>query len=335
MPTASFEQDGAAFAACGKVAALLLAMSKESAARLLKHFDEDELRLLVRSTAVLGAISPFALSGIVTEFAATVSADPVVQGGPAGAEALLAGVLPADTVRQMLADDGAAQAAAVWQRLGALPPDAVAQALAREHPQAAAYMLAQTSAATVAAVLSALPGAQRSEIMQRFLGMAPVSAAARALVEGELHDTILPGLAKPAEPQAHIRVAEIVNKLERAEMESLLADIAVHRPDDARRVRSLVFTFEDIPQLSDAARAALFAQVQAERIIPALANADPALVQLVLAVVPGRARRMIEQELAVSQDTPAKETAQARRAIAELALSLAARGEISLLEEPA
>lgn len=52
-----------------KAAALLLTMGKPLAARLLKHFDANELKQITRVVAELGAVTVPTLEGLVEEFA--------------------------------------------------------------------------------------------------------------------------------------------------------------------------------------------------------------------------------------------------------------------------
>ena len=49
-----------------KVAALLLAMGKPLASRLLKHFDPAELKIITRSAAALGAVTALLLRGVLS-----------------------------------------------------------------------------------------------------------------------------------------------------------------------------------------------------------------------------------------------------------------------------
>ena len=51
-----------------KVAALLLAMGKPAASRLLKHFDESEIRKIARTVSALGTVSKPLLEDLVDEF---------------------------------------------------------------------------------------------------------------------------------------------------------------------------------------------------------------------------------------------------------------------------
>ena len=60
---------GGALSGVEKVAVLLLALGKNRAAKILKHFDPEHLRLLTRSAADLRTISMGDLEMLVEEFA--------------------------------------------------------------------------------------------------------------------------------------------------------------------------------------------------------------------------------------------------------------------------
>jgi flagellar motor switch protein FliG len=52
-----------------RVATLLFAMGKPAASRILKHFSEEEIRLVTKSAAQLGPVSPTQIEQLVEEFA--------------------------------------------------------------------------------------------------------------------------------------------------------------------------------------------------------------------------------------------------------------------------
>ena len=77
-----------------KAAALLLAMGKPLAGRLLKRFDQIELRQITRAAAQLGAVSTEALEHFVQEFTESFTVGADLLGNAAEAEQLLTGALP-------------------------------------------------------------------------------------------------------------------------------------------------------------------------------------------------------------------------------------------------
>src|SRR5215211_2912526 len=81
-----------------KAAALLLAMDKTVAARVLKRFDADELRQVTRCATRLGRVPTAALDGVIAEFSESFSAGADLVGSVNDAEQLLASALPQDQV---------------------------------------------------------------------------------------------------------------------------------------------------------------------------------------------------------------------------------------------
>ena len=72
MPAAETSEDARRFAGAQKAAAILLAMGKPPATRLLKHLEPQELREVTRAAAQLGAVPSAALESLVEEFTARV-----------------------------------------------------------------------------------------------------------------------------------------------------------------------------------------------------------------------------------------------------------------------
>jgi flagellar motor switch protein FliG len=158
----------------------------------------------------------------------------------------------------------------------------------------------------------------------------PVGEDTARAVEAALQADLLAGPVQDARKGANARVAEIINKMERAHVDAVMQDLERARPEAASALRSLMFDFADIPRLSVKARLILFEKVAPERVILALNGAEPELRELVLSSLTARTRRMVESELSNGQSVAARDVEKARRAIGETVLELAERGEIEL-----
>lgn len=321
------------FRGLDKVAALLLAMEKPLAARILKHFDEEEIRLVASSASNLGVVPRSVLEELIREFGDQIASEGGIHGSATDAEELLLGVIPDEQVRQIMSDVRARVNEAVWPRLGELQPAILSQYIGKEHPQVAAFILSKTSATAAAATMALLTPAVRNELLRRLLSTKVVLEPALRLLEGVLRDEVLQKVARSSGANIHAKVADIINKMERSDMEEVLESLSLVKPREAKIVRGLLFTFEDIAKLTDQSRQLLFAEIPPEQIIPALRGVDPALRELILGVVPTRTRRIIEQELAAGASPTQKEIQTARRTIADLALQMAERGMIELKSE--
>ncbi len=311
-----------------KVAALLLAMGKPLASRLLKHFDPGELKIITRAAAALGPVPIDALGPLVEELAADFTRDLDLQGGAAEVEQLLGGVLPPDQVADIMAEVKGNSNASTWVRLSALPEKDLAAYVGKEHLQTAALILSRLTPEAAAKTLAALPREQRSLLTRRMLALRPVSEAAVRLLETKLRDDLLTAaVSRGKEVNSQARMADILNRMDPEEAEELLAAIAEKRPADAAVLRSKMFSFADVALLSTRARSVLFDKVPAEQVVFSLKGTDDAFREAVLSALGARARRLVENELK-SDPGSQKEVAAARKVIASTVLDLIGRGEI-------
>ena len=145
-----------------------------------------------------------------------------------------------------------------------------------------------------------------------------------------LHQEFNANLSRSSGGEGHARIAEIINKLDREQIDSVLQGLASTRPKAAEALKSQLFTFEDIAKLSAARPQPLFDKVTPDRMVMALKGTDAEFREVMLSSLSSRVRKMIEQELNNGQAVPARNVADARRTIADLALELAGRGEIEI-----
>ena len=315
-----------------KVAALLLAMGKPLASRLLKHFDPGELKVITRSAAALGAVPIATLEGLVEELAQQFSRGVDLRGTAAEVESMLGGVLPPEQVAEIMSDVLGSSNSSTWVRLSALPEAELAAYVGKEHPQTAAVILARLTAEAAAKTLAVLPRELCHALTRRMLNLRPVSEATIKILENKLRDDLLSGTGRDAGSNTQGRVADILNRMEPEQAEDVLAVIAESKPMDAAALRSKMFSFTDVVKLPKKAKSVLFDRVPTEQITTALRGTDAEFRDAVLSALGARARRLIENELNADGGT-AKEIAAARRAIATTVLQLSALGEISLHDD--
>jgi flagellar motor switch protein FliG len=313
-----------------KVAALLLSMDKKIASRLLKHFDEDDIKLIAQTATDLGSVSKSTLDTLVEEFANSLRNGGDLLATANEVEQLLSGVVSADQIAEIMSQVRSKSLQSIWIKLGEVPEMSTAQYLAKEHPQVSALVLSRTPPSYAAASLKMLPNTLRNEIMRRMLALKAVHERPIQLLEGALKEELLYKSAKNAGPTIHARLADIINKMDRKQMDEILSDLDQHRPKEAEMVRGLLFTFDDLLRLSPTALVTLFDGVPADRTIAALFGAEPRMINVVLEATPARARRMIEQELATGKRPSAKEIQKARRAIADAAMEMLEKGVIEI-----
>ncbi len=313
-----------------KAAVLLLAVGKENASKVLAYFDEENIRTIARTASDLGMIPQTTVDHIADEFVNKVKIEGGLKGSSEHVERLLEEVLSPQQVQQIMSDVRARMNEAVWPRLIELPAHVLSQFLNKEHPQVITYILSKVSASLTAEIVALFPAHLRNEVMRRMLTNKLVTNQSLRLLEQIIRDELLLKVAKTTGHDTHARVAKIINKLGRKEMEEVLDSLGASRPKAAETVRGLLFTFDDIVKLPAKTRVILFESLEAERLVPALNGADPTLKDFILSSVPSRTRRVIEQDLAAAAPMSEKEVEKARREVADFALQLSDQGVISL-----
>jgi flagellar motor switch protein FliG len=313
-----------------KVAALLLAMGKPAAGRLLKHFDAAELKQIMRCAADLGPVPAPALESLVEEFAGEFSNGVDLLGTAQEAEALLTGVLAPEQIADLMADILGNSNKSTWERISAASDAVIAEYLGTEHPQTGALILSKVASASAAKVIALLPRDLRNDILRRMLTLRPVTDAALRLLEGRLHEDLLNKAARKVGAATNARMAEIINKMSPKQMDDVLQSLAEGRPKETEALKSLLFSFEDIVKLPPKSRMILFDKIPTERVVLALQGTNADFRDFVLSSLASRARRLVENELNSGASASQRDIAAARRVICDLVLAMAERGEIEL-----
>ncbi|CAN7391627.1 MULTISPECIES: flagellar motor switch protein FliG [Brucella] len=316
-----------------KAAAILVAIGRPSASRLLKHFNAEDLRKLAGHARTLEPISPLDFEHLVKQFEDSFAEGAPVSEAAQRFEGLLREALPQDEADAVFEERVQPQLVqeSVWVQLARLPVESLQAYLADQHPQIIAYIVSKLPSDLAARMFVGLPPQLRSAVVQRSLHIGNVAPAAADLLEDVLRRDLL-GRSDAGPVKAHHgQIANIFNQLDRQEMEELMSSLKDLSQDDIARIKAKLFNFEDVERLSQRARLLLFDEVQTEQIATALRGADASLQEMVLSSLSTRGRRMVESELAAEQgNITSQNIADARRAIARIAIDLSERGIITL-----
>lgn len=314
-----------------KVAVLLLALGRPKAARLLKRFGPEEIRQITHAANELPSISPADLAWLVEDFAKIFSGGVNFVGSASEVRSLLTDLMSEDEIAAMLEDRGEVpppEGEPVWIGFSRLKDDALRSYLLNEHPQMAAIILSRIDSATSARILGSLAPDFRNTLLWRMLSIKNVADDALEALELALKEDLIALSSSTAGP--HTGIADILNRLDKSQSDDALRVLAEVRPADVRMLRSMLFTFQDLSALSQRSLSAVINQVPVDQLVTSLHGTDPAFQAIVLGVLGARARRMVEAELQPGREAPARDIAEARRAIVDLVLRLVAQGQVEL-----
>ena len=320
-----------------KAAALLLMMGKPPAARLLKQFDQPDLQAVARAAAGLGAIPATTLDRLVDEFAADFSAGADLFSDAGQVKSLLADSMPSQQIDDILGvESGETHEVDVWQALAQAPEASILALLTAERATTATYILSKLDSTVATKVIAALPRDRRNAALCGLVAPLAVTPLAARLIE-EAVGSAMKQTPKTVAGAAvgRSRLAGIINGLDAPEAEDAMRALEQASPKDAAIVKGMLFSFNDLPRLSERARALLFDRASIDIVVMALRGTDADFRDTVLSSMPSRGRRLVEGELSSGGNAPPRDIAKARKAIAEIVLGMASRNEIELGGPPA
>ncbi|MBJ3778675.1 flagellar motor switch protein FliG [Acuticoccus mangrovi] len=313
-----------------KVATVLMTMGQEAAGHVMRHLDPQELRTITHAMAELRPVPVTQVESLVEEFVEQYGLGTNLVGDTAMVQKMLAGILPPDQIAEIIAEMEGRVNQSIWDRISSVSEGSLVSYLLNEHPQTTALVLSKLHPITSAKVMGELPKDLRDGIARRMLTCKAVVDDALKIVEKALHEDFTVNLSLNMGGDSHARMADIINKMEREQMEGVLDGLTVTHPKSAEILRSLLFTFDDIVKLNPKSLTTLFDAIDNSDLVMALKGTEAGFRNQVLSCLASRTRRMVEQELATGEAATQREVNEARRKITDLALTMGQKGEIDL-----
>ena len=204
-----------------------------------------------------------------------------------------------------------------------------------ERSTTATYILSKLDSAVATKIIAALPRDRRNAALCGLVAPLDVTPLAAQVIEEAVGSALKQAPKSAADVEGRSRLAGIINGLDPEEAEDAMRALEQARPKDAAIVKTMLFSFNDLPRLSERARALLFDRASIDIVVMALRGTDADFRDTVLSSMPSRGRRLVEGELNSGANAPPRDVAKARKAIAEIVLGMASRNEIELGGPPA
>jgi len=232
-----------------------------------------------------------------------------------------------DALRRFTQAQRATSGAGVWSELSVLETPVLAALLRHERAQVVALILSRLSGEAAAKLLRVLPPALSIEAMQRLLHLGEVHPAAMAGLEQHLKGRVA-ALSREGGQAGIERIAHIFDRLDPRAGTLFLAALDKAEPGSGEKVRSLMFTFDDLAALSAGGMQTLLAAADRAVLVTALKGAKETTAAAVFANVTTRAGDLLREEIAALGPVRRSDIEAARAELVGLARQLIGRGEI-------
>lgn len=313
-----------------KAAIFLLSLGEEYTAKVFEHMDDEEIMEISTTMASLGKVSANVVERLFVDFADQMSSTNALIGTMDSTERLLTKVLGQEKVTQIMEEIRGPAGRTMWEKLGNVNEEVLANFLQKEYPQTVAVVMSKIQPDHAARVLAMLPENFALEVIQRMLRMETVQKEVLEDVERTLRSEFMSNLARTQRRDSHEMMAEIFNSLERSVETKFMEELEKSVPDSAEKIRSLMFTFEDLVKLDPTAIQTIIRAVDKEKLPIALKGATETLRDLFFSNMSERAAKIMKEEMASMGPVRLRDVEEAQQVIVATTKDLEARGEIAI-----
>ncbi|MFN8948083.1 MAG: flagellar motor switch protein FliG [Alphaproteobacteria bacterium] len=313
-----------------RAAVLMLALGDEYGEAIWGALDDDEVKEISQTMANLGTVSSDLIEKLLIDFVQQMSSTGSVFGTLDTTERLLTKFLPKDRVAQVLEEIRGPAGRTMWDKLGNVNEQILATYLKSEYPQTVSVVLSKIRPDHASKVLAALPEDFAVECMNRMLRMESVQKDILDKVETTLRQEFMSNLARTQKRDAHEQMAEIFNTFDRQTEGRFMTALEDRNRDAAERIKSLMFTFEDLSRLDSGSMQTLLRSFEKDKLALALKGASPTLRDQFFASMSERAAKILKDDMESMGPVRLKDVDTAQTSLVALAKELADKGEIML-----
>jgi flagellar motor switch protein FliG len=313
-----------------RAAVLMLALGDEHGAAIWKTLDDEEVKEVSQVMANLGTVSSSLIEKLLVEFVSQISSTGSVLGTFDTTERLLYKFLPKDRVSMVMEEIRGPAGRTMWDKLGNVNETVLASYLKNEYPQTVAVVLTKIKSEHAAKVLAALPEDFALECVNRMLRMESVQKDILDKVESTLRQEFMTNLARTSKRDAHEQMAEIFNNFDRQTEGRFMTALEERNRDAAERIKSLMFTFEDLGKLDGSSIQTLLRGIEKDKLGLALKGASPTMRDLFFSNMSERAGKILKDDMEALGPVRLKDVDEAQMKMVLVAKELAAKGEIML-----
>lgn len=315
-----------------KAAILLLSLSEEDAAQILKHLEPKQVQKLGSEMAKVDDMTQTKITSVHKHFIEEIQNYSTIgfQSQDFVKRALTAALgedKAANLIDQILMGSGAKG----LDSLKWMDSKQVASIIRNEHPQIQTIVLSYLEPEQSAEILAQFPEKVRLDLLMRIANLEEVQPAALQ----ELNEIMEKQFAGQAGTQAAKMgglksAANIMNYLDTAIEGQLMDAIREQDEEMSQQIQDLMFVFDNLVDVDDKGIQAILREVQQDALLKAIKGADEELKDKIMRNMSKRAAEMLADDLEALGPVRISEVETAQKEILSVARRLSDSGEIML-----
>jgi flagellar motor switch protein FliG len=315
-----------------KAAILMLSMGEESAAKIFKRLNREEVQCLSRAISKLHNVSTIEAKWILQQFFGQYKQQSGISGASRSyLQRTLDMALGPKFARSMLDGLYGDEVQSDVQLLQWVPPEVLGRFFVNEHPQMQAVLLAFLPSETSSAVLDTLPQSQHDELLFRVANLKEISEVVLQELRGTL-ERCLAYVAEQAGAQVDgvRQVADILNRY-RGDRSQMLEMLRLYDAKVAGDIEKNMFDFDTLKRQGADVLQQLLQEVPSETLAVALKGTEAQFRKAVLGALPKRMGQAIETQMQGQGSVSLSKVAQARSEIMQVVRDMVEQGEIEYM----
>jgi flagellar motor switch protein FliG len=307
---------------------LLLALGEKYGTGIWKLLDDEEIRMVSLTMSSLGTIDAEQVEKLLMDFVGQLSTTGALMGDSIATERLLSEFLPNDRVNLIMEEIRGPAGRNMWEKLSNVQEEVLASYLKNEYPQTVAVVLSKIRPEHAARVLSILPEELALDVVNRLLRMESVQKEVLERVEQTLRTEFMSNLSQTSRRDPHEAIAEVFNFFDRQTETRFMTALEENNRESAERIKTLMFTFDDLVKLEPGAAQTLLRQVDKDKLAIALKGATEVVRNFFISNMSQRGGKMMADDIASMGPVRMRDIDEAQSLMVNLAKDLAAKGEI-------
>ncbi|MFA5182586.1 MAG: flagellar motor switch protein FliG [Syntrophales bacterium] len=317
-----------------KAAIMLLSLDEAHADMVMKNLRPAEIRRIGKYMNKISTIPSDTLRTVAREFIALAKeGSGTIAVGEGVAKNIVRKAIGEKEASVIMSDAEAAESGEnpIIARLRDVDPRLLLEFTKAEHPQTIALILVHLPPVQAAEILESFSTEMQGEIIRRMATLKTVPREFIDEIAKTLEKEIVVNTSSEQQVGGAQLVSEVLNMMNRANENEIMAALDEKDPDVASQIRALMFTFEDVLKLDDRSLQELLKEVSSEDLSKALKAVDEGQRQKFFKNMSRRGAEMLKEDIEMMPPIRLSEVESTQRSIVETAKRLEGEGRITAL----
>ncbi len=316
-----------------KLAIFLIVLGPETAAEILRQFEDAEIEAICREMTHFQVVEPELQQVVIQEFSSLIMESySSLTGGSSFARRTLElakGDTKAASILERISPGG--NSADCIKEIGEMEPQQIFNLLKTEQSQTIAFVLSYLEMEKAANILPMLHSDVREDVVERLGTLEATSLELVNKVAKSLTANIDHGEKLTMHTSGGVRpAADLLNSLDREESKNILTRMEERNPELTNAIRKKMFGFADLVRLEQKDLQRIMREVDTSDLVLALKTATPMLNDAICGAISKRAAETLKEELEMLGSVRLKDVEAAQDRIIEIVRRLEEQEEISL-----